>query len=221
MKKTKQEKNSLIKIVDFIDFNQEIIEDDKTFEKIMFIYSIAIKELKTKIEILQEESKIFNKYDLIDHINTRVKTPKSIIQKMKKKECTLTYQEMINNINDIAGVRIICPIKKDIYDIKKLVEQIPGIKVLKEKDYVTHPKKSGYSSYHLIVEVPITLLENIIYVKVEIQIRTMAMDFWASLEHKAKYKSEIDIDQKTSKEWEKYAKIISKLDNQLYKTIAQ
>lgn len=174
--------NTVIKMENFIDFNKEIIEGDKTFEKLMFIYSIAIKELKTKIEIIQEESKIFNKYDLIDHISTRIKTHESIIEKMKKKNYKLTYQDMIDNINDIAGVRIICPIEKDIFKTKKLIENIPGINIIKEKDYVTYPKKSGYASYHIIVEVPITLLENIIYVKVEIQIRTIAMDFWANLD---------------------------------------
>ncbi len=215
MKKAKKEINTIIKMENFIDFNKEIIESDKTFEKLMFIYSIAIKELKTKIEIIQEEAKIFNKYNLIDHINTRIKTHESIIEKMKKKNYELTYQAMIDNINDLAGLRIICPTEKDIFTIKNLVKNIPGIKIIKEKDYVTYPKKSGYSSYHLIVEIPINLLENTIYVKVEIQIRTIAMDFWANLEHEAKYKTKVEIDKKTSKEWEKCAKMIKKLDNQM------
>lgn len=215
MRKAKKEINTIIKMEKFIDFNKEIIERDKTFEKLMFIYSIAIKELKTKIEIIQEEAKIFNKYNLIDHINTRIKTHESIIEKMKKKNYELTYQAMIDNINDLAGLRIICPTEKDIFTIKNLVKNIPGIKIIKEKDYVTYPKKSGYSSYHLIVEIPINLLENTIYVKVEIQIRTIAMDFWANLEHEAKYKTKVEIDKKTSKEWEKCAKMIKKLDNQM------
>lgn len=214
MKKNK-EINSLVKIENFIDFNKEIKTEDKTFEKLMFIYSIAIKELKTKIEILQDEFKVLYDYNLIDHINTRIKTPESIINKMKKKEHNFTYQEMIENINDIAGIRIICPLKKDIFTVKNLIEKLPGVNFLKEKDYVTHPKKSGYSSYHLIVEVPISLSENIIYVKVEVQIRTMAMDFWASLEHKMKYKPEEELDKKTSKEWEKCAKMINKLDEKM------
>ena len=148
----------------------------------MFIYSIAIRELKIKVEILQEEFKIFYNYELIDHIDTRVKTPESIINKMENKNCNLTYKEMIENINDIAGVRIVCSMKKDIFAIKKLISSIPGINVLKEKDYVTYPKESGYTSYHLIVEIPVRLSNNTIYVKVEIQIRTIAMDFWANLE---------------------------------------
>ena len=100
----------------------------------------------------------------------------------------------------------------DIFVIKKLIQKIPGIRTIKEKDYVNNPKKSGYSSYHLIVEVPINLVEKIIYVKVEVQIRTMAMDYWASIEHKMKYKSKIKLNKKDSKEWVSCAKMINKLD---------
>ena len=215
MKKKKQEVKDLIKMENFLDYNQTLKVEDKTFEKLMFIYSIAIRELETKISILKDEFKIFYDYDLVDHINTRIKSPESIINKMNDRNLNLTYKEMIENINDIAGIRIVCPLKKDIFSIKNLIEKFPGIQILKEKDYVTNPKKSGYSSYHLIVEVPITLSQNTIYVKVEIQIRTMAMDFWASLEHKMKYKTKNKLDKKMSKEWVSYAKVINKLDNKI------
>ena len=154
-------------------------------------------------------------YDLIDHINTRVKQPDSIVKKMKNKGYELTYKEMIENINDIAGIRVICQIKDDIFKIRDLIKEIPGIQVQSEKDYVSHPKESGYSSYHIIVKVPVTLSKQTIYVKVEIQIRTMAMDFWASLEHKMKYKTEKAINKKTSKELINYAKIVNRLDNKI------
>lgn len=134
---------------------------------------------------------------------------------MKNKNCEYTYKNMIENINDIAGIRVICPLKKDIFSVRNLIENIPGIKILKQKDYVTHPKKSGYSSYHLILEIPITLSQKIIYVKVEVQIRTMAMDFWASIEHKVKYKANNSISKTASKELVSYAKIINKLDNKM------
>ena len=215
MKPKKPKVDNLIKVENFMDYNQTLKVEDKTFDKLMFIYSIAIKELKTKIEILKDEFKIFYDYDLIDHIDTRIKRPEGIIHKMKKRNLELTYKNMIEHINDIAGIRIVCPLKKDIFAIKDLIQKIPGINILKEKDYVTYPKKSGYSSYHLIVEVPISLSKQNIYVKVEIQIRTIAMDFWASLEHKMKYKSEEKIDKKLSKEWVNCAKIIHKLDNKM------
>lgn len=211
----KNKKQDLIKIENFLNYEDKIEVKDKTFEKLMFIYSIAIRELDTKIGILKDEFKIFYDYDLIDHMNTRIKSPESIMKKMQSKNYNFTYRDMIENINDIAGIRIICPLKKDIFSIRNLVKKLPGVHVLKEKDYVTHPKESGYSSYHLIIEVPITLSQNIIYVKVEIQIRTMAMDFWASLEHKMKYKPEENVSKKTSKELVNCAKMISKLDNRM------
>lgn len=215
MKPKKQKIDDLIKVENFIDYDQTLKVEDKTFQKLIFIYSLAIRELETKIGILKDEFKILYDYDLIDHIDTRIKTPESILHKMEKRNIVFTYKDMIENINDIAGVRIVCPLKKDIFSIKDLVQKLPGVNVLKEKDYVTYPKKSGYSSYHLIVEVPITLSKQNIYVKVEIQIRTIAMDFWASLEHKMKYKAEEEISKKEAKEWVNCAKMINKLDNQM------
>lgn len=205
----------LQKVENFLESKKNIEINSKDFEKIMFIYKVAIKEMQTKLEILEEEFKIFYEYDIIDHINTRIKTPESIIKKMKNKEVKHTYKEMIKNINDIAGIRIICPLKSDIYTVRNLITNLPDIRVLKEKDYVRNPKKSGYSSYHIIAEVPISLSQNLIYVKAEIQIRTLAMDFWASIEHKIKYKNKNEITKVASKELIQCAKIINKLDNKM------
>lgn len=213
MKQKKTKVDDLIKVENFMDYNQTLKVEDETFQKLMSIYSMATRELEAKIEILKDEFKIFYDYDLIDHVDTRIKSSESIIQKMEKRNIPLTYKDMIEHINDIAGVRIVCPLKKDIFAVKDLIQKLPGVNILKEKDYVTYPKKSGYSSYHLIVEVPITLSKQNIYVKVEIQIRTIAMDFWATLEHKMKYKPEEEISKKESKEWVNCAKMINKLDN--------
>lgn len=206
---------NLIKIENILATNEPIKVQEKTFEKLMFIYSVAIKELTTKLEILKDEFSIFYNYELMEHIKTRIKKPNSIIKKMKDKNYELTYEKMIQNINDIAGVRVIVPLKNDIYTIRNLLSGIPGLHILKEKDYVTNPKKSGYMSYHLIVEVPINLSQKLIYVKVEIQIRTIAMDFWASIEHKAKYKTKDKPSKKCSKELIECAKMISKLDDKM------
>ena len=208
-------KKDLMDLRNFVDYNKKIKQDDETFKKLMFIYKMAIKELKNKIEIYKEEFKTFYNYDIIDHINFRIKKPESIMKKMKQKECKMTYKEMIENINDIAGVRVICPIQKDIYSIKNLIQNLPGIQTLKEKDYIANPKKSGYSAYHIILAVPVKLSQNLIYVKVEVQMRTMAMDFWSSLEHKMKYKPEQKLTKKESKEWVNCAKVINKLDNKM------
>lgn len=215
MKKSKGKELGIVEMKNFLSYDEQIEEKTNTFEKIMTIYEMAIEELETKISILQKEFKVFYNYDLIDHVNTRIKEPASILNKMNKKGYELTYKEMIENINDIAGVRIICQLKDDIFKIRNLIEKVPGINIEEEKDYVNYPKESGYSSYHMIVEVPVTLSKQIIYVKVEIQIRTLAMDFWASLEHKMKYKSEKEVDKKTSKELVNYAKIVNKLDSKI------
>ncbi len=210
------EKNiELQRIENFLETNEKIDVNGKMFKKIMFIYSVAQKEIENKLETLKNEFELFYDYELIDHINSRIKKTESIMSKMENKELKYTYKEMIRNINDIAGIRVICPLKEDIYTIRNLISNLPGIKILKEKDYVSKPKKSGYSSYHMILEVPIRLSKSLLYVKVEIQIRTMAMDFWASLEHKMKYKSKEQVTKSKSKELIQYAKVISKLDNKM------
>ena len=198
-----------------VDYKRALKVEDKTIEKLMFIYSIAMQEIENKIKNIQDEFKNFNVYNLVEKIDTRIKNPESIIHKMQEKNLQLTFKDMIENINDIAGVRIVCPLKKDIFTIKEFIQKLPDINILKEKDYITYPKKSGYSSYHLIVEVPVSLSKNKFYVKVEIQIKTVAMDFWAKLEHKMKYKAKGTLSKKQSKEWRNCAKIINKLDNLL------
>ncbi len=215
MKHKKKKASDLIKIENFIDYDQKVQMENKTFQNLMFIYSLAIRELETKIGILKDEFKVLYNYDLIDHVDSRIKEPKSIENKMKKRKIQPSYINMIESINDIAGIRIVCPLKKDIFSTKELIHRLPDVKVLKEKDYITKPKKSGYASYHMIVEVPVTLSKQTIYVKVEIQIRTIAMDFWATLEHKVKYKADEEISKQEAREWVNCAKIINKLDNKM------
>ena len=215
MKKQKEIVTDLEQLVNLIDYNKKIKESDETFQKIMSIYAMALKEMSTKVEIYKDEFKMFYNYDLIDHINFRIKSPESIMKKMQDKGVKLTYKEMIENINDIAGLRVICPVQKDIYSIRNLIQNIPGIQTLKEKDYVAHPKKCGYKSYHIILAVPVVLSKKLIYVKVEVQIRTMAMDVWATIEHKMRYKPEQELTEKQSKEWSNCAKAINKVDKKL------
>ena len=215
MKKQKEIVTDLEQLENLIDYNKKIKESDETFQKIMSIYAMALKEMSTKVEIYKDEFKMFYNYDLIDHINFRIKSPESIMKKMQDKGVKLTYKEMIENINDIAGLRVICPVQKDIYSIRNLIQNIPGIQTLKEKDYVAHPKKCGYKSYHIILAVPVVLSKKLIYVKVEVQIRTMAMDVWATIEHKMRYKPDQELTEKQSKEWSNCAKAINKVDKKL------
>ena len=131
----KKEKNELITMSTLLRKDEKIEKNTKSFEKIMFLYSVASKELQTKLEIIKDEFKLFYDYDLIDHMQTRIKKPDSIVNKMKSRGLDITYQNMIENINDIAGIRVICPLKKDVFSVRDLVRNIPGVRILKEKDY--------------------------------------------------------------------------------------
>ena len=208
--------NDLITIENFLENKEEMLDvKEEPFEKLMFFYKSALNQLITQMNIIKDEFQIMYNYDLIDHIDTRIKEPKSIVKKMEKKKYDKTYLNLIDKINDIAGMRIVCTLKDDIFFIRDLIKQMPELHILKEKDYVTNPKPSGYSSYHIIVEVPVKLTQKTIYVKCEIQIRTLAMDFWASFEHKVKYKTEQDVGKKASKELVNCAKIINKFDDKM------
>lgn len=156
----------------------------------------------------------YKELNLIDHVKCRIKSPKSIVNKMKKKKYALNYSQMIEKINDIAGIRIICPFQESVYIVRDMLINNPKIRVLNEKDYIKNPKKSGYTSLHLIVEVPVETELGKVYVKAEIQIRTMAMDFWASLEHELKYKNS-NVTKTASKKLLKAAKVIKKLDYEM------
>jgi len=196
---------------------EELNINDDIFKNLMFVHSMAIKELNSKLEILKEEFKVLYNYELISQITSRVKSPDSILKKMKKKNIELTYRNLINNINDIAGIRVICNTRDDIFMIRDLISNLVNVKILKEKDYVTYPKKSGYSSYHMLIEIPINVGRDIVNVKIEIQIRTKIMDLWASIEHDIKYKSNTNITKKVSDELVSCAKKLNKIDTQINK----
>lgn len=181
----------------------------------MMVYTIALAETKKKMLLLQNKLSKKNTYDVITNISTRIKEPTSIINKMNKKGYDITYKDLIENINDIAGLRIICTSEKAVYEIEKEIQNMKDINVLKKKDYIKNPKESGYSAYHLIVEVPVIIKENKIWVKVEIQIRTLAMDFWANIEHKLRYKTENKISKKNSNKLKIYAKILIRINKKM------
>ena len=156
--------------------NEKLTVKSDVFEKLMTIYSLSIEELKNIIKDMEVKYKDIN---LIDHVKYRIKSPKSIINKMRKKHYDLNYNELIDKVNDIAGIRIICPFIENVYVVRELLMQNSKIQVLDEKDYIQKPKKSGYSSLHLIVEVPVQTDMGKVYVKAEIQVRTMEMDIRA------------------------------------------
>ncbi|WP_396122067.1 GTP pyrophosphokinase family protein [Caldibacillus thermoamylovorans] len=151
-------------------------------------YRFALKEIETKVEILQAEFELIHEYNPIEHVTSRIKSPQSIINKMIKKGCTSSLTDIKENIRDIAGVRIICSFTEDIYKIGDMLKNQKDVEVVQIKDYIKNPKANGYRSLHLIVKIPIFMFDRMEHVYVEIQIRTIAMDFWASLEHKIYYK---------------------------------
>ena len=179
------------------------------------LYEAALKEINTKIEILNSEFKQAHRYNPIEHVKSRIKSPESIAKKIRHCNRELTIENVVRYINDVAGVRIICSFTSDIYRIAEAVAKQNDVEVLKVKDYITQPKENGYMSYHMIVAVPIFLSNEVIKTKVEIQIRTIAMDFWASLEHKIYYKFEGNAPQSIRNELKECAMIVSYLDNKM------
>ena len=190
---------------------------EQEFQKIMRIYEMAMTQVKDDLENAKNSLSNFYQYDVINNINCRVKTPDSIIKKMKRKQYDLNYKNLIENVEDIAGIRVVCPFKNDVFKVVKLIEENPNLEILQKKDYITKPKKSGYSGYHIIAQTPVNIGDAFANVKTEIQIKTMAMDFWSSTEHKLKYKAKNKLSKTDSKKMVKYAKIINKMDNEIAK----
>lgn len=175
-------------------------------------YQFAVDEINTKINILKEEFTHLHEYNPIEHVSSRVKTMESIIKKVSRKNMDLTLEAVKEEIRDIAGVRITCSFTSDIYKIKDMLESQKDIEVLDIKDYFKYPKSNGYRSLHMLVEIPIFMSDRVEHIPVEIQIRTIAMDFWASLEHKIFYKYNKDIPQQLVDELKETATIATNLD---------
>lgn len=189
--------------------------DIKSWEEVVLIYNSALKEVGTKLEILNDEFQHVHQYNPIEHIKSRIKTPQSIVKKLKKHNYESTIANMVEYVNDIAGIRVICSFISDIYRIAEMLIKQNDIRVISVKDYIQNPKPSGYKSYHLLITIPIFLSDRIVDTKVEIQIRTVAMDFWASLEHKIHYKFEGNVPEHIKKELIECATMVSNLDSKM------
>ncbi len=187
----------------------------ESWNEVLLIYRSALKEINTKLEILNDEFQHVHRYNPIEHIKSRIKTSESIVKKLKRKGYESTIENMVDYVDDIAGIRIICSFTSDIYHIAEMLANQNDIKVLEIKDYIKTPKDSGYKSYHMLVTVPIFLSDKRIEAKVEIQIRTVAMDFWASLEHKIHYKFEGNTPSHIQGELVECAQMVSDLDNKM------
>ena len=192
---------------------EEVFQDNaESWETLIFLYNSALKEVGTKLEILNDEFVHIHKYNPIEYIKSRIKSPESIVKKLKKNGFESTVENMLLHVKDIAGIRIVCSFTSDIYRLAEMIGKQNDLTVVSVKDYIKNPKKSGYKSYHMLVTVPIFLSDRVVDTKVEIQIRTIAMDFWASLEHKIYYKFEGNAPDYISRDLRECAGIVANLD---------
>ncbi|MEO6471773.1 MAG: GTP pyrophosphokinase family protein [Aeromicrobium sp.] len=182
------------------------------FTRFMMSNKFGIDEIMTKVNILKDEFIYLHNYSPIEHVNSRLKSPESILKKAERIDCAMTVEELRKNILDIAGVRITCSFIADTYKISEMLSRQQDVRVLRLKDYIANPKANGYRGLHLIVEVPVFMSDRVIRVPVEIQIRTIAMDFWASVEHKIYYKYDKEVPAYMLKELGEAARVANELD---------
>ena len=190
-------------------FNKNKIKD---YQRLMTYYRCAIMEIETKFNVLNEEFSLQYDRNPIESIKSRLKMPRSIAQKLNRKGLDVTVESIEKNLGDVAGIRVVCSFPEDVYMLADALLSQDDIKLIEKRNYIENPKENGYRSLHLIVEVPIFLAEEKRMMKAEIQLRTIAMDFWASLEHKLRYKKEVEIDEHISQELRMCAEISAHLD---------
>ena len=194
---------------------EEFVENLTDFVLQQQLYRAAIKEMRTKLEILDEAFQVRYDHNPIHHIEYRLKSPKSIFGKLRKKGLPITTESIWDNLTDVAGVRVICNYIDDVYRVAELLLKQDDITLVRVRNYIDYPKENGYRSLHLIVSVPIFLAEKTEHVNVEVQIRTIAMDFWASLEHQMKYKREIPDQQHIVAQLKNCAEDIARVDREM------
>ena len=182
------------------------------FATVMFVYQSALIQMRSRIDVLNNELSQVYSYNPIEYVKTRLKTPESIMQKLRKQGHSFNVNDLIEYIHDIAGIRITCSFFSEVYFLSDMIAKQDNLEVLSIKDYIKNPKESGYMSYHMLLSIPVALADAVVPAKVELQIRTMAMDFWASLEHKIYYKYEGNAPDYFERELQECASIISRLD---------
>lgn len=193
------------------------------FRELMMMYNCAIREVRTKLEVLNDELSIRNSRNPIEFIESRIKRPLSIVDKLKRYGEPVNVESIERSLNDVAGIRVICPFIDDIYSVADMLLSQDDITLIKKKDYIENPKPNGYRSLHLILEVPVFFSNQKKPMRVEVQIRTIAMDFWSSVDHQLKYKHDVPNADELSAQLKECADIISQTDmrmlaikNQLY-----
>ena len=204
---------SIVNVPDMVQVPEMWVDQARQFQQAMMRYTCAIREVKTKLEVLNDELSVKNQRNPIEMIKSRVKKPKSIVEKLQRRGFEISLESMEKNLDDVAGIRIICSFLDDIYEVADMLIRQDDVKVIAVKDYIQNPKPNGYRSYHMISEIPVFFSDSKKPIRVEVQIRTIAMDFWASLDHQLKYKkSFIDDNGEISEELKQCAEVIAGTD---------
>lgn len=206
---------SLLRNPDMAAVPESLIHVGRQFQQIMMMYTCAIREVRTKLEVLNDELSVRNQRNPIEMIKFRVKKPESIIEKLHRRNLPVSLESVVNNLDDVAGIRVICSFIDDIYEVADMLIRQDDVHVIAIKDYLKHPKSNGYRSYHMIIEVPVFFSDRKKPMRVEVQIRTIAMDFWASLDHQLKYKKELVDGTDISRELKDCADVIAQTDEKM------
>lgn len=194
------------------DAQKYFIEQGQQFQELVMMYNCAIREVRTKLEVLNDELSIRHQRNPIEFITSRIKKPRSIIEKLHRYGAPLTVEAIEERLSDVAGIRVICPFIDDIYDVADMLLKQDDITLIRKKDYIQNPKPNGYRSLHLIIEIPVFFSEQKRPMRVEVQIRTIAMDFWSSVDHQLKYKKDVENPEEISAELKACADVIAQTD---------
>lgn len=207
---------SIVSVPDVVQVPDILVSQARQFQQVMMMYTCAIREVKTKLEVLNDELSVRNQRNPIEMIKSRVKKPMSIVEKLQRRGLPISLESMVDHLDDVAGIRVICSFVDDIYEVADMLVRQDDITVVAIKDYIKNPKPNGYRSYHMIVEIPVFFSDCKKPMRVEVQIRTIAMDFWASLDHQLKYKKEVVNEKEISEELRQCAEVIAQTDQKMY-----
>ncbi|MFR3727322.1 GTP pyrophosphokinase family protein [Lacrimispora sp.] len=207
---------SIVNVPNLVQVPDPLLKQAYQFQEAMMMYTCAIRELKTKLEVLNDELSVRNSRNPIEMIKSRVKKPVSIVEKLQRRGLPVSLESMMENLDDVAGIRVICSFLDDIYAVAEMLTRQDDVQIIAIKDYIRHPKNNGYRSYHMIVEIPVFFSDQKKMMRVEVQIRTIAMDFWASLDHQLKYKKEVEnYSEEISAELRDCADVIANTDERM------
>ncbi|HBG13623.1 MAG TPA: (p)ppGpp synthetase [Clostridium sp.] len=207
---------SIVNVPNLVQVPDPLMKQAYPFQEAMMMYTCAIREIKTKLEVLNDELSVRNSRNPIEMVKSRVKKPISIVEKLQRRGLPVSLESMMENLDDVAGIRVICSFLDDIYAVADMLARQDDVHIIAIKDYIRHPKKNGYRSYHMIVEIPVFFSDQKKWMRAEVQIRTIAMDFWASLDHQLKYKKEVEeYSQEISEELRECADVIAQTDERM------